>query len=310
MLDLLNDVDSPAGEAARSCIAAGGKRMRPLLVLAGMPVSSQSVADWHCAVAIAASVELIHTASLIHDDIIDDAPLRRGRPTIFSEHGTLVATAAGDVLFSRGFRCLTDLRGHVPEDRVATLIARMAAAAQGLAEGEALQAQQERNPSITIAAYIERCTAKTGLLFGVALEMVALACGARPDDVATLRKFGIDMGIAFQIVDDLLDCDDQATSKTLGKRPGTDLLDGTITAPMLFAVEHDHLLASLLQENLSEQDVLPILVRINATDAITRTALLAMTYRDASLAALPRLETAFNVRALAMAAQSAVERLA
>lgn len=205
-----------AGDAAMT-LEAGGKRLRPLLVLlcAGEEAGDE-------AVRAAAAIELIHMATLVHDDVLDDAPLRRGRPTISATAGRPRATAAGDLLFSRAFALLAtagDLRA----------IELLSAASVALARGELAQRQDAYDTTISEARYLERCRLKTAALF-------ECACLLGRDEPA-LGAFGAAIGLAFQLLDDVLDV--SGPPERTGKARGTDLLDGTVTLPLILAVERE-----------------------------------------------------------------------
>lgn len=219
-------------EHAGATIAAGGKRLRPLLVLlaAGPPASDEAAARL---LRPAAAVELVHSATLVHDDVLDAAPLRRGEPTVFAVAGRTMATATGDVLFAQAFAELTR-NGRVDEVRV------LSAAVSALAEGELRQRADAWNLAVPLERYLARCDLKTARLFEAACELGALE-GGGPVDV--LGAFGRRIGLAFQLLDDVLDVSGPA--ERTGKHRGTDLLDGTVTLPLIVARERDPLLADV-----------------------------------------------------------------
>jgi geranylgeranyl pyrophosphate synthase len=218
------------GEHATATIAAGGKRLRPLLVfVAAGPAATGYAAALRAAVA----VELVHSATLVHDDVLDAAPLRRGRPTVVSVAGRKMATATGDLLFSRAFSELA-ANGRPEEIRV------LSAASSALAEGELMQRADAWNAQTTRERYLARCDLKTARLFQAACELGALE-GDGPVDV--LGQFGRRIGVAFQLLDDVLDVSGPA--ERTGKHRGTDLLDGTVTLPLIVARERDPQLAAL-----------------------------------------------------------------
>ncbi|MGZ4384555.1 MAG: polyprenyl synthetase family protein [Gaiellaceae bacterium] len=205
------------GQAATMTLAAGGKRLRPLLVLlcAGNDAGEGTV-------RAATAIELIHMATLVHDDVLDSAPLRRGQPTVAATAGRDRATATGDLLFSRAFALLAetgDLRA----------IELLAEASVALARGELAQQRDAYDTSVTEERYMERCSLKTGKLF-------ECAC-LRGRDEEPLRAFGSEVGLAFQLLDDVLDVSGPA--ERTGKARGTDLLDGTVTLPLILAAEAD-----------------------------------------------------------------------
>ncbi|HEX6688215.1 MAG TPA: polyprenyl synthetase family protein [Solirubrobacterales bacterium] len=198
-------------------LEAGGKRLRPMLVLlcAGEDGGEE-------AIRAATAIELIHMATLVHDDVLDAAPLRRGRPTIAATAGRERATATGDLLFSRAFALLAaagDLRS----------IELLSAASVALARGELAQRQDAYDTLIEEDRYLERCRLKTATLF-------ECACLLGRDEEA-LGAFGASIGLAFQLLDDVLDVSGPA--ERTGKARGTDLLDGTVTLPLILAAERD-----------------------------------------------------------------------
>jgi geranylgeranyl pyrophosphate synthase len=219
------------GEHAGATIAAGGKRLRPLLVFvaAGPPAEGEGEGILRAAVA----VELIHSATLVHDDVLDGASLRRGQPTVVASAGRAMATATGDFLFSRAFSELA-ANGEPEEIRV------LSAASSALAEGELMQRADAWNAATTRDRYLARCDLKTARLFEAACELGALE-GGGPAEL--LGRFGRRIGLAFQLLDDVLDVSGPA--ERTGKHRGTDLLDGTVTLPLILARERDAELAEL-----------------------------------------------------------------
>ncbi len=220
-------------EHAGDTIAAGGKRLRPLLVLlAGGP----RAAGGSELIAAAAAVELIHSATLVHDDVLDSARLRRGVPTVWARGGRELAIATGDLLFSRAFAELT-AAGSL------SAVQSLSRATSALAEGELLQRQDAWNAAVPIERYLLRCELKTARLFEASCELGALAGQASADEVMALVAFGRRIGVAFQLLDDVIDVAGPAT--VTGKHRGTDLLDGTVTLPLILARERDPALAAL-----------------------------------------------------------------
>jgi octaprenyl-diphosphate synthase len=237
-------------------LAAGGKRLRPTLTFLCAP------SDGAPPVTEGAAVELVHMATLVHDDIVDGADLRRGRAAAWTAHGADAAKAAGDHLFAAAFAALAATGSH---RRVAVL----ADASLALARGEALQRLQRHDPDTTLDAYLERCTLKTGSLFAAAC---VIGGGS--------AEFGRLLGIAFQIVDDVLDCSGE-TAET-GKIPGTDLRDGTPTLPLLLAAREDEIVRRALAGGPLEE----ALVRVAATGALERSRELALDYARRARASL------------------------
>jgi geranylgeranyl pyrophosphate synthase len=235
-------------EVGAEALAAGGKRLRPLLVYL-------SCATGPPPVPAGVAVELVHMATLMHDDVIDGARVRRGRASAWSTYGTDAARAAGDYLFARAFAELAatgDTRA----------VAILADATLCLARGEALQRAQRHDPDTPVDAYLERCSLKTGKLFEAACRLGG-GSGA----------FGLALGIAFQITDDILDCAG-ATIET-GKVAGTDLREGTPTLPLLLAAQRDDVVRDAL---VTGAELDGVLVRVAATGAIEESREVALAY--------------------------------
>ena len=239
-------------ELAGDTIAAGGKRLRPLLVL----LAAGPDAPQEDAVRAAAAVELVHSATLVHDDVLDEAPLRRGRPTVVAVAGRARAVATGDLLFSRAFAQL--VRNGSPEQ-----IRVLSGASSALAQGELLQREDAFRP-VTVARYLERCELKTARLFAAACALGALLAG-RPTGRGA--AFGRRIGLAFQLLDDVLDV--SGPSERTGKHRGTDLLDGTMTLPFILARERDPALAAIDPRAIrAPSDADAVCERIAATGAL------------------------------------------
>jgi geranylgeranyl pyrophosphate synthase len=215
---------------AGDTIAAGGKRLRPLLVCiaAGAPPP-----ETDGLVRAAVAVELVHGATLVHDDVLDGSALRRGRPTVVATGGRALATATGDLLFSRAF---AELAAGGSPDAVRVL----SRASRELALGELAQRADAFDTSVSVARYLKRCRLKTAVLFRAACELGALEADTDP---GALGGFGERIGLAFQILDDVLDV--SGPPERTGKPRGADLLDGTVNLPLILARELDPDLARL-----------------------------------------------------------------
>jgi octaprenyl-diphosphate synthase len=237
-------------------LAAGGKRLRPLLVFLSTPPGREP------SLPAGVAVELVHMATLVHDDLIDRAHFRRGKAAAWSVHGAAAARATGDYLFARAFAELA-----ATADSVAVNV--LADATLRLARGEALQRTQTHDPSTTVESYLERCALKTGALFEAACRL-----GGGSGD------YGVALGVAFQIADDVLDCAG-ATIET-GKIAGTDLRDGTPTLPLLLAAQEDE----LVREALAGGPLDGVLVRVAATGALERSREVALDYAGRARACL------------------------
>ena len=241
-----------ADEAAAT-LAAGGKRLRPMLVLlcAG-PGAGEA------AIRSATAIELVHMATLVHDDVLDAAPLRRGHPTVFARAGRETATAVGDLLFSRAFAEISG-DGESPH-RVALL----AGASVALARGELAQRHDAFDLSISAERYLGRCRLKTAALF----ECACLIGSEESAGGAALREFGREIGLAFQLLDDVLDV--AGPPERTGKARGTDLLDGTVTLPLILARERDPALAALDLRGLDPAAAEAACDRIAATGVLDK----------------------------------------
>jgi geranylgeranyl pyrophosphate synthase len=200
-------------EDATATLAAGGKRLRPMLVLL-----CAGAAGGAASVRAATAIELVHMATLVHDDVLDQAPLRRGLPTVAASSGRARAVASGDLLLSRAFALLAD----AGDGRAFALLAEASVA---LARGELAQRHDAFDLTISEQRYLERCRLKTAKLF-------ECACLLGHDD-EQLRGFGAEVGLAFQLLDDVLDV--AGPPERTGKARGTDLLDGTVTLPLIEA---------------------------------------------------------------------------
>jgi geranylgeranyl pyrophosphate synthase len=255
-----------AAHAARETLGAGGKRLRPLLVYLAAPRDGRSEPDVERA---AAAVELVHMATLVHDDVLDAAPLRRGHQTVWAAHGPRVARATGDYLFARAFALLA-------ETGSASAVRTLSDATLDLARGEALQVEQARRPETPVEAYLERCRLKTGRLFSSACRLGGELGGLEEGDVALLERFGLELGLAFQLADDALDCD--GDPQQTGKALGTDLLDGTITLPLLLAAQRDPVVARALRQGVGRDGVLPVLARVVTSGATAETLAKALDF--------------------------------
>jgi geranylgeranyl pyrophosphate synthase len=237
---------------AGATIAAGGKRLRPLLVfLAADEENGEGL------VRAATAVELVHSATLVHDDVLDAAALRRGVPTVVASAGRSAATATGDLLFARAFAELAE-NGRVDEIRV------LSDASCALAEGELRQRADAWDAAVPVERYLARCELKTARLFEAACRLGALESGG---DAGALGAFGRRIGLAFQLLDDVLDVSGPA-SRT-GKHRGTDLLDGTVTLPYILARERDVELAAVDPRTIRDPETAErVCDRIEATGAL------------------------------------------
>ena len=281
------------GSLAGATLAAGGKRLRPMLVfLCAGPAAGDA------ALRAAVAVELLHMATLVHDDVLDRAALRRGRPTVFASDGREAATAAGDFLFSRAFAELVAAGdgGAVRE---------LSSASSALARGELMQREDAWSADVDEARYLARCELKTGRLFEAACRLGAIFGAPGPERADALGAFGSRVGLAFQVFDDVLDV--SGPPERTGKRRGTDLLDGTVTLPLILARRHDPELAGLAVGTPEEAE--RMCDRIAATGALDECRERALAHVAKAKEALPGLGDRSR-RALELVADGVVARYA
>jgi geranylgeranyl pyrophosphate synthase len=303
--DLLDRVERLLGEVAAShgavlaehggaTIGAGGNRLRPLLVFLAADTE-----EGEGLVRAAAAVELVHSATLVHDDVLDAAALRRGVPTVVAAAGRGAATATGDLLFARAFAELA-ANGRADEIQV------LSEASSALAEGELLQRADAWNAEVALERYLRRCELKTARLFEAACRLGALEGGGLPDE---LGAFGRRIGLAFQLLDDVLDVSGPA--ERTGKQRGTDLLDGTVTLPFILARERDGALAALDPRSIDSAAVAEdVCDRIAATGALDEARARALEMVNEAKAGLPDGLSARQRHALELVATGVVARYA
>lgn len=280
----LRDIAAAAGGRvaawAGDTMAAGGKRLRPLLVLLAAGEDSEA------AVRAAVSVELVHAATLVHDDVLDSAALRRGRPTVWSTAGREAATVTGDHLFARAF---SELAANDDVEHIRIL----SRASSALAQGELMQ-REDAWSMISEQRYFARCELKTARLFEAACEFGDPALGS----------FGRDIGLAFQVLDDVLDV--SGPPEKTGKHRGTDLLDGTVTLPLILADLRELDLRAVTTPGQAEA----VCERIAASGALELARERALAYVAQAKGELPREMPDAQRRAFELVADGVVERYA
>lgn len=251
-------------------VSAGGKRLRPLLVLlAGNALGARG----ERLNLLAATIEFLHTSTLLHDDVVDKSGMRRGRSTANALWGNAPSVLVGDFLYARSFEMMVEL-ASLPVMQV------IAQATRVIAEGEVLQLTKIRDASTTEETYMEVIRGKTAMLFEASTHSAALLSGASAEQTEALRTFGDALGIAFQLVDDLLDYRGDAT--TLGKNVGDDLAEGKPTLPLIVTMrqgsaEQAQLVRGAIQQGGS-QDLEGIRAAVEAAGALDYTAQLARDY--------------------------------
>lgn len=261
--------------------SAGGKRLRPLLVLLAGNALGASGARLNL---LAASIEFLHTATLLHDDVVDKSELRRGRATANARFGNEASVLVGDFLYARSFEMLVDL-GIYPVMKI------LANATRVLSEGEVLQLTKVRDASLTEDIYMEVIRGKTAILFEAAAQGAGLVAEASEEQVEALRQFGAHLGTAFQLVDDLLDY--LGDAEAMGKNVGDDLAEGKLTLPLIQTLragtpEQAEVVRKAVQKGGSE-DLAAVCEAVKSAGAIDYTAARAREYGDKAIAALDAL---------------------
>ena len=298
--------DSHGGVLSRhtsETLAAGGKRLRPILVFLSADLERATMDGRLVAAAVA--VELLHTATLVHDDVLDRATLRRGRPTVFAEGGRRAATATGDLLFSRAFAELASTRS---EDAVLAL----SEASTALVRGELMQRADAWSDGVTTERYLERCRLKTASLFEASCQLGAVFDEPSHADLApALGSFGARVGLAFQIFDDVLDV--SGPTERTGKPRGADLLDGTVTLPLILARRRDPELREVDLRSVvtGPPQAAALCDRIALSGALGEARRMALRYVAEAKAALSDLDLPERrIQALDLVADGVVERYA
>jgi len=261
-------------------IAGSAKRLRPLLTIAAARLCGAR--DDAC-LKLAAAVEFIHTATLLHDDVVDSSQLRRGRVAAHLIWGAPASVLVGDFLFARAFELMVDAGSMLALE----ILAR---ASRVISEGEVLQLTRSHDLDLSQDVYLEIIKAKTAELFAAAAEAGAVSAGAAPDQCNALRKFGQDLGLAFQLIDDALDYSGDA--KTLGKNPGDDFREGKVTLPLLLAMartastERDFWVRTIDRREQTDGDLERACELMRETRALEETLSLAAAYADSAKAAI------------------------
>jgi octaprenyl-diphosphate synthase len=281
-------------------VAAGGKRLRPMLLLLAARALGHAGADAH---QLAAVIEFIHTATLLHDDVVDESDLRRGRRTANALWGNAPSVLVGDFLYSRSFQLMVEL------DRVEVMRI-LADTTNAIAEGEVLQLLHVRNPDTHEAAYLGVVERKTAVLFAAATRLGALLAGAEGTTQRMLHDYGLNLGFAFQITDDVLDY--SADESALGKHLGDDLAEGKATLPLIHAMAHVDTAKQARLRTIIEQGTVDaldeVLDAIHAAGSLDYSRQRAQAYAGAAGNALDGLAENDAVAALRGLARYAVER--
>lgn len=281
-------------------LKCGGKRIRPLVLLLSAKAFNQSGEN---PVQLASVIELIHTATLLHDDVVDNSTMRRGHKTANLVWGNEASVLVGDFLYSRAFQIVVNLRRQ-------SVLDIFAQATHYMAEGEILQLVHAHNPDTTEATYFDVIQRKTAKLFEVAAELgVALAERAE-DAMKAMRSYGLDLGLAYQLIDDVLDY--SGASEQTGKNVGNDLAEGKMTLLMIEALRKGSKAEkTLLREAIESgktDSVASVIEIIESTGAIEYTAQLARQYAHKACSALTQIPASPHRQALHDLAEFVVQR--
>lgn len=288
-------------EIADHVVRSGGKKIRPGIAL----LSFRSVGgkDPHKVIQLAAAFELIHSASLVHDDINDGAQTRRGHVAAYRKYGSQQAIITGDFLFAQGFR----LGGML---EIADVTEIVADACQSMAESEILQIQVERDPGTSLETYLKIIDGKTARPIQASARVGAYMGGASAEQLAALGDYGLQVGFAFQIVDDILDIIGREADT--GKPPGIDIVEGKPNLPIMLAM-HDGDSGARIREVFQKREKTPeevgeVLALIRASGAVEAARRHARDFRDRALAAIGGLAPSAHKDALVALAHTVVER--
>ena len=281
-------------------IEAGGKRLRPLLVLLAANACNYK-ASKH--INLAAIIEFLHTAMLLHDDVVDESDLRRGRKTVNAAWGNPASVLVGDFLHSRAFEMMVEI-GNM---RVMEILSR---ATNTIAEGEVQQLGNIRNPNTTEANYLQVIARKTAMLFEAASHSGAVLANASEAEEKALQGYGLHLGLAFQLIDDILDY--EGTTADLGKNVGDDFAEGKVTLPLIIAMRNGDdgqrafIRDAILSGDISEMAQLLSIVK--ATGGLQYTSDMARAEVDKAINCLASLPSSKYTQAMQNLAEFAVAR--
>lgn len=299
---ILRRIDSDVPQVqnvARYLIESGGKRIRPLLTLASAGVFSDDATP---ATSLAGAVEFIHSATLLHDDVVDESDQRRGKASANLVHGNAMVVLVGDFLFSRAFQLMVetgDMR----------ILKSLSDASAIIAEGEVLQLSHIGNTSMGLPVYERIIAAKTAALFAAACESGALISGASAEDAAIMKQYGHHLGMAFQMADDVMDY--AADEAEMGKNLGDDFREGKLTLPVLLAYEKDPSFWDkvMAQPHRNDDDLSQARQKIMHADALSLGSHMAGNHAQQAILSLSQLgQNNVLVGTLSDLAQFVVER--
>jgi octaprenyl-diphosphate synthase len=282
-------------------INAGGKRMRPMLtVLAAQALNNEGKDH----ITIAAIIEFIHTATLLHDDVVDESKMRRGRETANALFGNSASVLVGDFLYTRSFQMMVGLN-HMKIMQILSDTTNI------VAEGEVLQLMNCNDPDTTEASYLEVIYCKTAKLFEAATRLAAVVSNQSNEIETAMQNYGKHLGTAFQLVDDIMDY--TADAKEMGKNVGDDLAEGKPTLPLLYAMEHGNerqqqLIRDAIEHCTGMENLAEILAAMHETGSITYTQAKAEEEADKAIAALSIIPDSSHKSALIALAHIAANR--
>lgn len=301
ILEQLNSDVSLINQLGYYIISGGGKRIRPMIaVLAARALAYQG--NKH--VTVAALIEFIHTATLLHDDVVDESDMRRGKATANAAFGNAASVLVGDFIYTRAFQMMTDLES-LP------VLALMAKAVNVIAEGEVLQLMNCNDPDITEESYMQVIYSKTARLFEAAAQASAMLADGTEEQTQGLQDYGRYLGTAFQLIDDLLDYD--ANGETLGKNTGDDLNEGKPTLPLLHAMKNGNaeqaaMIRKAIEEGNGRHLLEPVLAAMHQCGSLEHTRARAEEEADKAISALQVLPESVYRTALEALAHIAVRR--
>ena len=254
-------------QIAHHIVNSGGKKLRPILMFYCMNLFSVINKEFEINVnKMAVAIEFIHTATLLHDDVVDESAMRRSQPTANSLFGNAASVLAGDFLYSRAFQIMTDIGST-------EIMSIMADTTNKIAEGEVLQLMHCNNPEVSEEEYLKVIYYKTAMLFRASCAIPAILSNQAPETIDTCKNFGGHVGTAFQLTDDLLDY--SGTEREIGKRLGDDLREGKATLPLIRLMSTgDEKTINLLKSTISDPDGAPfdqIVCLLKDSDAIDYT---------------------------------------
>ena len=288
-------------EIAEYLIEAGGKRLRPLLALLSAKACGYNKGQH---IKLAAVIEFLHTAMLLHDDVVDESMLRRGRKTVNAAWGNPASVLVGDFLHSRAFEMMVEI-GNMDVMKI------LSHSTNVISEGEVQQLTNIRNPALTEAAYMQVIERKTAALFEASSHSAAALAGATQDQAEALRNYGLQIGLAFQLVDDVLDY--EGSSEELGKNVGDDLAEGKVTLPLIVAMRNgsdedtDFIRNAIRTGGLEHLEATVEIVR--RTNGLGYTMQRARTCRTAALENAAALPESSAKEAMIALAHAAVDRV-